>query len=71
MTYVDLLCQDTGQTQPKSRPRKIGVSGELAITDVRQISTEWVSEWVSEYKDSYRHSTMFACQMAQVSFIEI
>ena len=35
---IDLLCQDTGQTPAEHVWR--------AISDVRQMSTEWVSEWV-------------------------
>ena len=46
MTYVDLLCQDNGQTPAEIKTCMENRLVWRAITDVRQMSTEW--EWVSE-----------------------
>ena len=55
MTYVDLLCQDTEQT-----PAKIKICMEnrrvwRANTDVRQMSTEWVSGFTKLPQTLHNH----------------
>ena len=44
MTYVDLLCQDTGQTPAEIKTCMENMRVWRAITDVRQMSMEWVSD---------------------------
>ena len=61
MTYVDLLCQDTGQTSAEIKTCMENRRVRRVIIDVRQMSTEWVSEWVMDwtrYLDLYFHVTM-------------
>ena len=43
-TYVDLLCQDTGHTPVELKTCMENRRVWRAISDVRQMSTEWVSE---------------------------
>ena len=66
MTYVDLLCQDTGQTPAEIKTCMENRCVWRAITDVRQMSTEWVSEWVPKLMKCHNNNWKIQVSVGEI-----